>query len=281
MDSTTSSAHTAHCFCSHNTAGDDVCCQCGLPREFAPPVVSPEPEVAAGTVVLPRNDLWGRFVCALNERPAIQLGGSQGYRAIPIDLALEVMNALAALAASPVVGPPAKQEWTLRVEGDGQGKGVIVLTPEQVERMKAILDEPPAPETREEPRYLSASYDDALKQIAALEAEKDALQTETKMLRSEWSVMARACGNYRSFGQIVTPEAAARRQLIADADYQAGARAIVERDELRAERDRLRSALEDVAQAVRASENHVTWFKPIAKLLELQEVLAATPRAEP
>ena len=57
---------------------------------------------------------------------------------------------------------------------------------------------------------------------------------EIKQLRHEWSVMARACGNYRSFGEALTPEAIERRRLIDNADYEVAARAIVERDALRA-----------------------------------------------
>ena len=82
--------------------------------------------------------------------------------------------------------------------------------------------------------------------------------TEVEQLRSEWSVMARACGNYRDFGMAVTPEATERRRLIADADYEAAARAIVERDLLRTALIGLvgastRAELEDMEVVLRAA----------------------------
>lgn len=62
-----------------------------------------------------------------------------------------------------------------------------------------------------------------------------AMRAEIKQLRHEWSVMAMACGNWREFGNAITPEVAERRRLIDEADYQVAARAILERDALRAE----------------------------------------------
>jgi hypothetical protein len=73
-----------------------------------------------------------------------------------------------------------------------------------------------------------------LAEVAALTAERDQQKVEIAMLRNEWSVMARACGNYRDFGMALTEEAKERRRLIADAEYEVAARAIIERASLRA-----------------------------------------------
>lgn len=68
----------------------------------------------------------------------------------------------------------------------------------------------------------------AHKKIATLEA-------RVSELVDQWSIMARACGNWREFpGQAVTDHD--------HPDWQAAARAILERDELARELERLRSA---------------------------------------
>lgn len=97
---------------------------------------------------------------------------------------------------------------------------------------------------------------------------------EIARLTGEWSVMARACANWRSFDSgHLSPETLERRRLIADNEWECAARAFLERDKLRAqlaaraqeieqvkaERDRLREfidvlddrSLEDLVQARR------------------------------
>ena len=63
---------------------------------------------------------------------------------------------------------------------------------------------------------------------AKAEAALAATTQENESLKAQWSVMARACGNYRDFGGPVSAEVLAKRQLITDADYKAAAQAIVQ-----------------------------------------------------
>jgi hypothetical protein len=102
-------------------------------------------------------------------------------------------------------------------------------------------------------------------EIIALRADVDSerasrlrAEQENKQLTAEWSVMARACGNWRDFGTALTPEAVQRRQLIDDADYQAAARAIVQRNELEAERTRLLAALKILHDELESRHTKVT-----------------------
>jgi hypothetical protein len=83
---------------------------------------------------------------------------------------------------------------------------------------------------------LAGSEWDFAEKVIALESEVLRLRAENERLKSEWAIMARACGNWRTWsGEAVDDHE--------HPDWKVAAAALSERDSLRAEVEQLKKAL--------------------------------------
>lgn len=145
---------------------------------------------------------------------------------------------------------------------------------------------------------LNIALSNAREEIARLAAQVAQQDYRIKELTSQWSVMARACGNWREFDEgPLSAETVERRRLIAQGEYEVATRAILERAELVAQVAQQATEIESSDRVGKAmgqvSQGYLTTIaeqkRQIIQLTaqveahqqEIEKLKAATPRRQP
>ena len=128
-----------------------------------------------------------------------------------------------------------------------------------------------AARVRQEQQAMQIEMGRRIADRAKAEAALAATTQENESLKAQWSVMARACGNYRDFGGPVSAEVLAKRQLITDADYKAAAQAIVQLSALTSALEPLKAELDkfDNVPALSVEEDKSRIFNTFAAVRAL------------